>query len=501
MKTNLLEELTKATLNCILVNAFDSISIKEYSSKGFEYVPELDLYSISINLNNDISNSGDYGATVIGHYLSDKNKFYPFDIISYEFSNKERKMITSIKELIIPMVDMDNKYNYSNNETGLPKDNILNYEYIKLDKEYILIKLNDTNIENVIDIGKKYNIYCEKNKMNSCYKNNKLLISKDEIKKIYIVDHISNEKNTIFSNSDIVKFYEFLESESLKYLLSEKIIKKKNKKYTKSEKKQIIQNYVDEFLEYSVYRLEDDAIKIQTEELELASNMLYEQYEYNYATLNELNLYINGKSSMEKVTAIVGNGLGKKIECVKFLEQKTYLHKPRNYMKNLFKNIRKENYFKFIDKSIRKEVQNRFMEELDYFQYNTIQPKIIERSKAFAEEIEELNMVVDEIILLIEKIKNNRISKKEAFEEIEIEKEKIKNINTKLRSSYKKLHEFAIYLGFEPVRQKGTSHLVYNKNGVSVPIPNKKGDIKPGLLLTIIKQLGSSRVEFCNFNL
>ena len=497
MKINLLEEITKATLNCILFNAFDSTSIKEYSSKGFEYVPELDLYSISINLNNDISCSGDYGVTVIGHYLSKKNKFYPFDIITFEFSNKENKIITSIRELIISMVDMDNKYNYLNNETGLLENNILTYEYIKIDKEYIVIKLNHTNMENIIDIARKNNISSQKEKIETCCKNNKLLISKDELKGLYIVDHINDEKNTIFSNSDIVKLYKFLESESLKYLLSEKIVKKK---YTKSEKKQLIQNYVDELLEYSVYRLEDDALRIQTEELELASKMLYDQYEYNYDILNELNLYINEKSSMEKVTAIISNGLGKKMECIKFLEQKTYLHKPRNYMKNLFKNIRKENYFTFIDKSIRKQVQSRFMEELDHFQYNTIQPKIIERSNIFAKEIEELNTVVDEIISLLEKIKNNRISKKEAFEEIEVEKEKIKKINAKLRSSYKKLHEFAIYLGFEPVRQKGTSHLIYNKNGVSVPIPNKKGDIKPGLLSTIIKQLGSSRVEFCNFN-
>lgn len=500
MKDNLLEKLTTATLNSILFNGFDCSNIKCYSKNGFEYVPELDMYSISISFDNT-DEFRQYGTIVVGDYLPNKNKFYPFDIISYNFANKETSIMTSIKELTIAMVDMDNKYNCLNNNQGLPENNILRYEYIKIDKEYIIIELNSINVEKIINVAMQNNIYCEKEKFETCYINNKLLISKDEKTGVFIVDYINNDKKTIFKDNDIVKFYEFLEAESLKYLLSENTIIKKKKKYTKREKKQIIQDYVDELLEYSVYRLEDEVNQMQTEELEIASNMLYEQYEYHIKIINELKLYLDGKSSMKKVVEIYANGLGKKMACIKFLEQKTYLHKPRNYMKNLFQNIRKEKYFKFIDKNIRKEVQKKFFEELDDFQYNTIQPEIIGRSKAFGEQIEELNIIVDEISLLLEKIRSERISKDDAFDEIKINEEKIKNINVKLRSSYKKVHEFATYLGFEPLRQKGTSHLIYSKNGITVPIPNKKGDIKPGLLSSIIKQLGSSRTEFCNFNL
>lgn len=502
MKDKLLEKIIQATLNSILLDGFDCTNIKNYSSKGFEYVSELDMYSISVKFTNDICNSGDYGATVVGHYLPNKNKFYPFDITSYNFENREKKFFTSIMELIIPMVDMDNKYNYLNNEKGLPKDNILKYEYVKIDKEYIVIELNHTNIEKAINIAKQNNIDCQRDKFEGYYKNNKLLISKDNNKDLFIVDYVNKERKTIFSDRDIVKLYKFLEYECLKYLFNESISTKVKRKYTKSEKKQIIQAYVDELLEYSVYRMEDDVNKIQTEELEKASNILYEQYEYNYAVLNQLKMYINGKVSFMSVEEIISNGLEKKMKCIKFLEQKTYLHKPRNYMKNLFNNIRKENYFKFVEKNIRKQVQNKFFDELDYFQYYTIQPEIIARSKAFAQEIEELNNVVDEIIELLKRVKFNKIADEDALKEIEIRQQKIKNINGgKLRSTYKQLHEFAVYLGFEPVRQKGTSHLIYSKNGTSVPIPNKKGDIKPGLLSAIVKQLGSSRDEFCNFNI
>ncbi|MDV5115995.1 type II toxin-antitoxin system HicA family toxin [Clostridium perfringens] len=55
-------------------------------------------------------------------------------------------------------------------------------------------------------------------------------------------------------------------------------------------------------------------------------------------------------------------------------------------------------------------------------------------------------------------------------------------------------------LGFKPIRQRGTSHLIYKNESKSVVIPNKKGDISIGLLSSIIKQLGSNRNEFLVFN-
>ena len=81
-----------------------------------------------------------------------------------------------------------------------------------------------------------------------------------------------------------------------------------------------------------------------------------------------------------------------------------------------------------------------------------------------------------------------------------LHKEKInKSFRFKLKSTYKQLHQFATQLGFKSVRQNATSHLIYKRNSISVPIPNKRGDVKQGLLLTIIKQLGSNRDEFYSF--
>ena len=73
--------------------------------------------------------------------------------------------------------------------------------------------------------------------------------------------------------------------------------------------------------------------------------------------------------------------------------------------------------------------------------------------------------------------------------------------SSKGSNSFKSLYKFAQSLGFIPDRQRGTSHLIFKKDGITVPILNKSGVIKPGLLSSIIKQLGSNRDEFIQFNI
>ena len=78
------------------------------------------------------------------------------------------------------------------------------------------------------------------------------------------------------------------------------------------------------------------------------------------------------------------------------------------------------------------------------------------------------------------------------------------NIPTKSKDSivftYEKMMSFLNYKGFEKIRQNGTSHAIFkNANGISIPMPNKKGDMFIGTAMIILKQIGSNKTEYYKY--
>ncbi|MGL5712786.1 MAG: type II toxin-antitoxin system HicA family toxin [Paraclostridium sp.] len=473
MENNILYKISKNIINSILLDGFDCTEATAISENGIEYNEDIDMHTMVFIINDESLGKGTYISMLIGDYTSCNNKFYPFYITTYNINNKNDCLKIDIQELVACMIDMDNIYN------RIAGSNILTYEFMRINKDYIVIFLNEANKDCFSSKFKKF-----------------ILLSEDKETGKLIVELAINEseKVIVFETTDPHQFYKYLESEALKLLIT------KDKKDV-IPKKDRIEESVNTLLDIGISRLEDDAIKIQTEELIKASDLLFEQYEYNYAILDELYKVINEKSDIEKVSKLVEDGLEKKMYSIEFFERKTYLYKPRDYMFRIFEGLKtQDDIYNEIDSDIVMQVKNRFLRELDLFQYEVLHPQIIKQSKIFVKEIEELNAIVDEIKELCEMIKSNNINKIEALKLIEAKREKIKSFNSgKLRSTYKTLHKFAKHIGFQPIRQNGTSHLIYKKNSISVPIPNKNGDIKPGLLLTIIKQLCSTREEFYKF--
>lgn len=478
-------------------------AIKE-SATGIKYISEEDSYAMIFikQINSEM-----YACAVSGDYSKYDNKFYPFFVILSDGYNKLIEI--NISKLIISMVDMDNKYNTNvNYRLGL-KENILKYKFMIRDKNYIKIALNKSNINEILNLLKvKDNITISKNDLTL---NNEILLSEDENSKDFIAELVINgtTKKTLFKDKSMTKFYRFLEKKSLMLLLKKDEIEKvyqdtsisKNKYQIKKERKKRIEDSVNLLLDQYFYSIEQKALSIQAEEIDKLSELLCEQYDYNYKILEEMKDIIISQKDTSDLLKILKDGIDKKIECVNLLYKKTYLNKPRIYIgEKIFSYKNEDSIYKNIDCDIKPYVKSKFLYELDLLQYKTIQVDISENAKCFAEQIDELNEIVDEIIELKDKLLSNKLDKVELLEQIDKNKKKIDGINdVRLKSSYKIIHKFAKHLGFIPERQNGTSHLIYKKDSKSVVIPNKKGDIKNGLLREIIRQLGSSREEFLKF--
>ena len=502
---NILQLISTSVLNSLFMEGFDCTSAEKMSTHGIQFIENINMYSLTFDINDISIGPSIYSVMVAGEFITSSNKFYPFIVVARDLFDKSNSYQIDLKNLVISMVDVDNKYNELGSWGTLPKteiiNKILNYEFIKGDRNYIAISLNSFNSDNAISKALDEGITCTRDKFEGVYKDNKILISEDLNSGKFRIEYLNSiERRVIFENTDIHKFYKFLEEETLKVLMTEEIGKNLSRKQSKKYRAIRIQNAVNELLEECVYTLEEEALKIQTEELVKASDLLFEQYEYNYAILDELNKVLIEESTMLNVAKIISNGLSKKISCYNFLAQKSYLYKPKQYMSFAFDNLLNKDIYECIDEDIRDYVKVKFLKELDSYQCKIIQPEIHKQSSIFVKEIDDLNKIVDEIQELIELIKSNRIEKNNIIENITIKKDKInKSFRFKLKSTYKQLHQFATQLGFKSVRQNATSHLIYKRNSISVPIPNKRGDVKQGLLLTIIKQLGSNRDEFYSF--
>ncbi|TQO55604.1 type II toxin-antitoxin system HicA family toxin [Paraclostridium bifermentans] len=266
---------------------------------------------------------------------------------------------------------------------------------------------------------------------------------------------------------------------------------------------ELIALYIDELLQSVVFDLEEYALDIQNKEFEIASEILFEQYESELESLEEVKKVINKESDLVTCARFIISKLPKKIEAIEFFSMKTYNFKPKNFIgkvvngildsdsviKNIKANVPKD-YFKY--------VYTEFFKKLEDYHSEIIQAHINKASVAFSTEVESLNRIVEETEELLKTLEYKKSDENELKSKIEKNINFIKSKN-KLRGTYKSLQKFALSLGFIPDRQKGTSHLIFKKDGAIVPIPNKRGDIKPGLLSAIIKQLGSSREEYLRF--
>ena len=305
-----------------------------------------------------------------------------------------------------------------------------------------------------------------------------------------------------------------------------------------------IDNYISELV-YSVGKQIDEQVTIiQNKELEVASEILYEQYENELITLEIAKKIMDEELELIKCLPILQSKINKRIEAVNYFSKKSYNSKPKDFIRKVVLGIYESDaILKALSKNVPKQyseyVIQKFFEELENYHTQKIQTKINRISIDFSMEVESLNRIVEEseeiLTLLIEEERNKDNSDdndKNKEQENNIEKEivavdvnadtdnlhkedkkhekenisrlrnqveeNIKFIKNKnrLRGTYKQIQEFAKKLGFYEDRQRGTSHLIFSNGTISVPIPNKKGDIKPGLLSAIIKQLGSSRDKY-----
>lgn len=262
--------------------------------------------------------------------------------------------------------------------------------------------------------------------------------------------------------------------------------------------------YIDELLQSVVFELEEQALNIQNKEFEIASEVLFEQYESELETLEEVKKVLNGESDLRYCANLTISKIPKKIEAIDYFSKKTYNFKPKKFIGKVVNGIfESDSIMKAIKSNVPKTyfeyVYTKFFEKLEEYHTEVIQVNINRASVTFSTEVESLNRIGEEIEELLKTLSNKKLDKEVFEDKVDSTIKIIKNKN-KLRGTYKSLQEFAISLGFIADRQRGTSHLIFKKGNISVTIPNKKGDIKPGLLSAIIKQLGSNRDEFMQFN-
>lgn len=269
--------------------------------------------------------------------------------------------------------------------------------------------------------------------------------------------------------------------------------------------KQSLDIYIDKLLQSVVFDLEEYTLNIQNKEFEIASEILFKQYESELETLEQVKKVINEEMDLGTCARQVLSKQQEKIEAINFFNMKTYNLKPKEFIgkvvrgifdsDSIIKNIRSN-----VSKAYFEYVYTDFFKKLEEYHTEIIQAQINKASIIFSTEVESLNRIVEETEELLNTLANNNFEKTQFEDKVDDTIKIIKSKN-RLRGTYKSLHKFAQSLGFIPDRQRGTSHLIFKKDGITVPIPNKSGDIKPGLLSSIIKQLGSNRDEFIQFNI
>ena len=104
----------------------------------------------------------------------------------------------------------------------------------------------------------------------------------------------------------------------------------------------------------------------------------------------------------------------------------------------------------------------------------------------------------------IEKCKKEleeKISKYDTDDKMEVVIEENIKYNERLRVEYSDLCSFLKYKGYECNRQGSTTHAIWKhtETGHSVPLPNKSGTIPQGTTSKVLKQIGSNRSELAQY--
>ena len=72
--------------------------------------------------------------------------------------------------------------------------------------------------------------------------------------------------------------------------------------------------------------------------------------------------------------------------------------------------------------------------------------------------------------------------------------------NNRIRISYKQLVKFIKSLGYEEERRNRSDHVIYkNESNRTTVVPDDRGTVPIGTLMSILKQVDSSRQELSDY--
>ena len=72
--------------------------------------------------------------------------------------------------------------------------------------------------------------------------------------------------------------------------------------------------------------------------------------------------------------------------------------------------------------------------------------------------------------------------------------------NNRIRISYKQLVKFLKSLGYEEERRNRSDHVIYkNESNRTTVVPDDRGTVPIGTLMSILKQVDSTRQELVDF--
>ena len=241
-------------INELLLNRFNCVEMIKKTINGITYQDKIEQHVMEfITDGKEIFCKGKYYTYIVGYYLSTTNKFYPTYIYTYEIMDQnenaktdlKRSCLINISNIIGCMIDMDNKYNGYDFSIFTYK-NILQYEINISDKEYVIISLNDENIEIAMKEANNEGIIYNKYKIDN-YKKNLLFLSEDPKTGIISLELgcCVRNKEVIYKDNNIVNICKYLESEILTILFRDTKVNSSLHKMTKNERKKKIAMEVD----------------------------------------------------------------------------------------------------------------------------------------------------------------------------------------------------------------------------------------------------------------
>ena len=152
--------------------------------------------------------------------------------------------------------------------------------------------------------------------------------------------------------------------------------------------KQSLDIYIDQLLQSVVFELEEYTLNIQNKEFEIASEILFKQYESELETLEQVKKVINGEMDLGTCARQVLSKQQEKIEAINFFNMKTYNLKPKEFIgkvvrgifdsDSIIKNIRSN-----VSKAYFEYVYTDFFKKLEEYHTEIIQAQINKASIIF----------------------------------------------------------------------------------------------------------------------